>query len=155
MGLEKIIADNLIVLGIELPEPPLPGGSYVSVNVVNTVAYVAIQFPIVDNKFSFQGRLGKELTTADGYKAAEICALNVLGAINKYVGWNKVYQLNHFDACYRAVEDWDDAPKVINGASDMFLKVMGDAGKHSRSIMGVYSLPRNFAVGITATFTLN
>jgi enamine deaminase RidA (YjgF/YER057c/UK114 family) len=154
MSLEKIVNENLNAIGLTLPEPPKPGGNYVSVNVVNNIAYVAIQIPKVGDQFLYQGRLGKEFTTEDGYKAAELCAINVLAAINKYVGFDKVYRLNHFDGYFQASEDWDDSPTVINGASDLFIKVMGDAGIHSRAIFGVHRMPKNFVVGITATFTL-
>ncbi len=154
MSLEKIVNENLNAIGLTLHEPPKPGGNYVSVNMVGKIAYVAIQIPKVGDQFLYQGRLGNEFTTEDGYKAAELCAINVLAAINKYVGFDKVYKLNHFDGYYCATEDWDDSPKVINGASDLFIKVLGDAGIHSRAIFGVHRLPKNFAVGITATFTL-
>jgi enamine deaminase RidA (YjgF/YER057c/UK114 family) len=154
MSLQKIVSENLKVMGLILPEPPKPGGNYVSVNVVKSIAYVAIQIPKVGSQFLYQGRLGKEFTTEDGYKAAELCAINVLAAINKYVGFEKIYKLNHFDAYFQATEDWDDSPTVINGASDLFIKILGDAGSHSRAIFGVHSMPKNFAVGITATFTL-
>ncbi len=155
MELQEIIRNNLRLHGLALPEPPKPGGSYVSVNVVKGIAYVAIQMPKQGDNLSYLGRLGQEFTTAEGYKAAELCALNVLGAIQKYVGFERILALNHIDAYYQAVDGWDESPKVVNGASDLFLKVLGDAGIHSRAIFGVQSLPKNFVVGVTATFSLN
>jgi enamine deaminase RidA (YjgF/YER057c/UK114 family) len=155
MELQEIIRRNLLLHALELPDPPKPGGSYVSVNVVKGIAYVAIQVPKLGGDLAYHGRLGQEFTTAEGYMAAELCALNVLGAMQKYVGFERVLALNHIDVYYQAIDGWDESPKVVNGASDLFLKVLGDAGIHSRAIFGVQSLPKNFVVGLTATFTLN
>ncbi len=154
MNLQDTVTTNLQRLGITLPSPPLPGGNYVPVNIVKDIVYVAIQLPKAENGSMYTGRLGSDLDTADGYKVAELCALNVQAQVNQFVGFEKLLALNHFDAYYQAADGWDDSPLVINGASDLFLAALGDTGKHTRAIFGVHSLPRNFAVGITATFTL-
>jgi enamine deaminase RidA (YjgF/YER057c/UK114 family) len=154
MSLQDTVTENLQRLGLTLPAPPLPGGHYEPVNVVKDMVYVAIQLPKAEDGSMYTGRLGNELDTAAGYKAAELCALNILAQVQQHVGFEKLLALNHFDAYYQAADGWDDSPLVINGASDLFLAVLGDAGKHTRAIFGVHSLPRNFAVGITATFTL-
>ena len=148
------IIQKLNVLDLELPQVSTPGGSYVSVNVRGGIAYVAIQFPIVNGEYFYQGRLGAELTTENGYHAMQLCALNVLAQVHAKVGFDKIEGLNHFDAYYQSGDDWDDAPKVVNGASDLFVNTLGDAGIHTRAIFGVHKLPRNFSVGLTATFTL-
>ncbi len=154
MSLLNIVENNLEELNLSLPDAPKPGGNYVSVNMVKDIAYVAIQLPKMGEDFLYRGRLCKEFTTEEGYKAAELCALNVLSVIHTYVGFKKILALNHFDAYYQSTDEWDDGPALVNGASDLFTKVLGDAGKHSRAIFGVHKMPRNFAVGITATFTL-
>nr|WP_299167475.1 RidA family protein [uncultured Allomuricauda sp.] len=146
--------ENLSKLKLELPEASTPGGSYVSVNIRGNIAYVAIQFPIKNGDFFYQGRLGKELSTEEGYKAMEMCALNVLAQIDKKVGFEKVVGLNHMDVYFQAGENWDEAPKVVDGASDLFLKVLGEQGRHSRAIFGVQKLPFNFSVGLTTSFTI-
>lgn len=146
--------ENLSKLKLELPEASTPGGSYVSVNVRGNIAYVAIQFPIKNGDFFYQGRLGKELSTEDGYKAMEMCALNVLAQIREKVGFDKVVGLNHMDVYFQADENWDEAPKVVDGASDLCLKVLGEQGRHSRAIFGVQKLPFNFSVGLTTSFTI-
>lgn len=145
---------NLTVLGLELPNISTPGGNYVSVNVRGNIAYVAIQFPILNEKYLYQGRLGNEITTEQGCKAMELCALNVLAQIDKKVGFDKIIGLNHIDAYFQSGDDWDESPKVVNGASDLFVNILEEKGKHSRSIFGVEKLPRNFSVGLTASFTV-
>ena len=146
--------NNLKKLGLTLPNASTPGGSYVSVNIRGNIAYVAIQFPIDNETYLYQGRLGGELTTEDGYKAMELCALNVLAQINAKVGFENIVGLNHLDAYYQSAQNWDDAPIVVNGASDLFTKALGNKGTHSRAIFGVDKLPRNFSVGLTTTFTI-
>jgi len=144
----------LKTIGLELPNVSTPGGSYVSVNIRENIAYIAIQFPILNEEFKFQGRLGNEISTEDGYKAMQLCALNVLAQVNKKIGFDKVVGLNHIDAYFQSGKDWDESPKVVNGASDLFVKVLKEKGKHSRAIFGVEKLPRNFSVGLTASLTI-
>lgn len=150
---KSTIANKLKELGIQFNNLPKPGGSYVAVNVRGNIAYVAIQFAIKDDHFYYIGRLGKEVTTEDGYQAARMAAINVLGQIDKFVGLENV-GLNHADIYYRATEEWDEAPRVADGASDLFLSVLGDSGKHTRAIFGVDKLPRGFCMAITTSFTI-
>lgn len=145
---------NLEKLGFNLPNVTTPGGSYVSVNIRENIAYIAIQFPILNEEYLYQGRLGNEISTDEGYKAMELCALNVLAQIDKKIGFDNIIGLNHIDAYFQSGEDWDESPKVVNGASDLFLKVLESRGEHSRAIVGVHKLPKNFSVGLAATFTV-
>jgi len=141
--------------GIVLPEPPAPGGSYESVRVLGGVAYVAIQFPFADGKPAFEGRLGRELTAEQGREAARLCALNVLAQLDKYVGLRQVLGLNRIEAHLATVEGWDEFAEVLDGASDLFLQVLGpEVGRHARALYGVERLPMNLPVALTATFTL-
>lgn len=146
--------ERLNELGLELPEPSIPGGSYTSVNIRGTIAYLAIQFPIINNEYFYQGRLGDTITTKQGYEAMKLCALNVLAQIDHKIGFDTIEGINHIDAYFQASENWDDSPVIVNGASDLFIKVLEEKGTHSRAIFGVDKLPRNFSVGLTTSFTL-
>jgi len=148
------ISEKLSNLGITLGTPPKPGGSYVAVNVRQNTAFVAIQFPIQDDKFFFQGRLGEQVSTEQGYEAARMSAANVLKQINSHVGFERIVGLNHIDVYYQAGDNWDDGPKVANGASDLFLLALGERGQHTRAIMGVHKLPRSHSVAIVASFSV-
>ena len=139
---------------LDLDFTPLPGGNYVPVNVRSNIAYVAIQFPIAREGNRFLGRMGKELTTLDGYNAARQAAINILAQMKKFVGLKNIQGLNHIEIYYRCVQDWDEGPRVADGASDLFVNVLGPKGTHSRSLLGVDSLPRSFSVGVTASFTI-
>ncbi|WP_299215727.1 RidA family protein [uncultured Dokdonia sp.] len=146
--------ENLAKLKLELPQISTPGGNYVSVNIRENIAYIAIQFPIINETYLYQGRLGNQITTEQGYKAMELCALHVLAQIENKIGFDNIVGLNHIDAYFQSGENWDDSPIIVNGASDLFVKILEEKGKHSRAIFGVDKLPRNFSVGLTATFTL-
>ena len=146
--------ENLLKYKLELPEVSTPGGSYVSVNTRGNIAYIAIQFPIENGVQLFQGRLGNELSTEEGYKAMELCALNVLAQVNDKIGFDKIVGLNKIDVYFQSGENWDDSPIVADGASDLFVKILGEKGVHSRAIFGVEKLARNFSVGLTASFTV-
>ena len=84
----------------------------------------------------------------------ELCALNVLAQVDKKIGFDKIVGVNHIDAYFQSGSDWDDSPTVVNGASDLFVKVLEEKGTHSRAIFGVEKLPRNFSVGLTTSFTI-
>lgn len=145
---------NFGKLGVDLETIPKPGGSYVAVNVRENIAYVAIQFPIKQDQFYYIGRLGKEVTTEQGYKAGRLAATNVLAQVQKFVGLENIVGLNHADIYYQADDDWDEGPIVANGASDLFLEVLGKKGEHTRTILGVHKLPKNHSVALTTSFTI-
>jgi len=126
--------ENLAALELKLPEVSTPGGNYVSVNIRKNMAFIAIQFPIKNGEYLYQGRLGNEISTEQGYKAMELCALNVLAQVDMKIGFDKIIGLNHIDAYFQSGENWDDSPIVVNGASDLFVKVLEEKGKHSRAI---------------------
>ena len=142
-------------MGIELPKVSDPGGNYVSVNNRGNIAYVAIQFPIENDIYYYQGRLGEEISTIEGYKAMQLCGLNVLAQIDSEKGFDNIVGLNHIDGYFQSSENWDESPEVVNGASDLFVNILGNKGLHTRAIFGVDKLPRNFSVGLTSSFTIN
>lgn len=148
-------SEKLKNLGLELPIPTKPGGNYVSANIRNNIAFIAIQFPILNNQCLYQGKLGKELSTHDGYKALGICALNVLSQIATISSIDQLVGLNHLDIYFQAAAEWDEGPRLADGASDLFVQVLANKGRHSRAIFGVERLPRNFSVGLTATCTID
>lgn len=84
--------------GRGLPTPPSVGGAYDPVRVIGSIAHVAVQVPIVDGHLGMRVRFGRELTTTDGVRSAELCALNVLAQIDRAGGLDRVLGLNHFDA---------------------------------------------------------
>jgi enamine deaminase RidA (YjgF/YER057c/UK114 family) len=148
------LLEKLSELNLTLPEISTPGGSYQSVTIRGGIAYIAVQFPILNGEYLYQGRLGDTLTTEEGYAAMRLCALNVLSQLHHKIGFERIEGINCFDAYFQAGKNWDESPKVVNGASDLFVAVLGEKGQHSRTIFGVEKLPRNFSVGLTCSVTL-
>ncbi|MFN3529337.1 MAG: RidA family protein [Bacteroidia bacterium] len=148
------IRTKVAAMGLSWPELSVPGGAYASVNIRGKQGFVAIQFPILNGQFMHQGKIGLDLETADACSAMRLCALNVLAQLAHKPGFEQLLGLNHFDAWYRATDEWDDMPKVADAASELFVELLGEKGRHSRAIMGVAHLPREFAVGLCVTFSL-
>jgi enamine deaminase RidA (YjgF/YER057c/UK114 family) len=105
---------------------------------------------------AWTGRLGRELTTADGVAAAELAALNALAQVHHALGFERVAGLARFEAYLQTAPGWSDFPKVVDGASELFLAALGpDAGAHARALFGVERLPRDYALELVATFALD
>jgi enamine deaminase RidA (YjgF/YER057c/UK114 family) len=134
---------KLAELGLTLPTPPAAAGSYVPTVRTGNLLYCAGTISMLDGKITHLGQVGKEQTVESGKKSAEICALNTLANIKAAVGsLDKVARIVFVSGFVNAVDGFTDSPAVINGASDLFLKVFGEAGKHARAAVAVNGLPR-------------
>ena len=148
------INKRLIELGIVLPEPIAPVANYVPFVKTGNQIFISGQLPIENGEIKFVGKLGDNISIEDGQKAARICAINLLanlkiacdGDLDRVV---KCVKLGIF---VNAVADFTNHPIVANGASDLLVEVLGDAGKHARFAMGAGSLPRGVAVEVDAVF---
>lgn len=145
MTIEKRLED----LGITLPGSPAAAGNYVASVRSGNLLYLSGTICAMDGKLTHTGQLGAEHSIESGYEAAQVCALNALANIKAALGSldavARVVQLNGF---VNAVAGFSDSPAVINGASDLFVKVFGDLGRHSRAAVAVAGLPRNSTVEI-------
>lgn len=134
---------NLASLGLKLPPPPAAAGSYVPTVRTGNLLYCAGTICMVEGQMTHTGQVGKEQTIDNAKKAAEICALNTLANIKAAVGsLDKVSRIVFVSGFVNAVDGFADSPAVINGASDLFVKVFGEAGKHARAAVAVNGLPR-------------
>jgi enamine deaminase RidA (YjgF/YER057c/UK114 family) len=133
-------------LGIVLPELPTPGGNYVPAKTVGHMVYLA--GVISSNAHgAIAGTLGVDRSVEDGYAAARACALTHLAVLKRHLGsLDVVKSIVGVNGYVNAVAGFPDSPKVINGASDLFVEVFGDAGRHVRAAIGVSALPRNALV---------
>ncbi len=152
MSADKRLKENNIVL----PEAPAPVGSYVASKIVGKLLYISGQISMSSKGELIKGKLGKDLNTKDGYKAAERCALSILAQAKKILSGN----LDKIKSCIKIVgfvnstDDFIEQPKVINGASDMLVKILEDKGMHTRAAVSVNSLPLGVAVEIDAIFEI-
>lgn len=134
---------NLAALGLTLPNPPAAAGSYVPTVRTGNLLYCAGTICMVGGQMTHVGQVGKEQTVQTANKAAEVCALNTLANIKAAVGsLDKVARIVFVSGFVNAVDGFADSPAVINGASDLFLKVFGEAGKHARAAVAVNGLPK-------------
>jgi len=143
-------------LGITLPPAAAPVANYVGYTVSGNLVFVSGQLPFEDGKVAVQGRVGAGLAVEDGYRAGRLCALNLLAHLRAACGGslNKVSRVLRLGGFVCVAPDFVDAPKCVNGASDLMVEVFGDAGRHARFAVGVATLPANAAVEVDATFEI-
>ena len=139
-------------LGITLPDAPAPAANYVPWARSGNLVFVAGQLPMEGGKPQFLGKLGREVQTADGQKAARLCALNIVAQLRNALAGDldRVRRIVRVGGFVATVPDFTDHPQVVNGASDTLVQIFGDAGKHARAAVGVASLPRGVAVEVEA-----
>ena len=144
-------------LKIELPEAKAPVGSYVATKISGNLLYISGQISINANGELIKGKVGKDLTTEEGYKAAERCGLSIVAQVKKACDndLSKVKSCIKLTGFVNSTEDFIDQPKVINGASDLIALIFGDAGMHTRAAVSTNSLPLGVSVEVDAIFELN
>ncbi len=141
------VEEQLEALGLELPEAPPPAANYKRCVRAGSLAFFSGQLPWVDGKIGYAGHVGSDLTEEEGYEAAQICALNALAQIKAELG--SFYQLKtivRVEGHVNSAPGWTGHPQVLNGASDLFAKVLGDRAGHARTALGHNELPLNAAV---------
>ena len=141
--MSKII-DKITSLGYELPVVPAPIASYITATRSGNLVYTSGNLPVKDGKLVYSGKADVE----NGYKAAELCILNALSAVNDFVGLDNVKKIVKITGFVNSSEDFTEQSKVINGASDLLVKIFGEDGRHVRSAVGVAALPLGAAVEI-------
>ena len=146
---------KLAELGLTLPPPPAAAGSYVPTVRTGNLLYCAGTVSVLNGQITHSGQVGKEQTVQTANKSAEICALNTLANIKAAVGSLDQVARSVFVSGYvNAVDGFAESPAVINGASDLFVKIFGDAGKHARAAVAVNGLPRGSTTEIQVVVEL-
>jgi enamine deaminase RidA (YjgF/YER057c/UK114 family) len=139
---------RLAELGIELPGVAKPLASYVPAVRTGNLVYTAGQLPLRDGELVRNGKVGAEVTAEDAKDLARLCALNALAAVHALVGIDAVTRVVKVVGFVASAPGFTGQPGVINGASEMFGEVFGDAGAHARSAVGVSSLPLDASVEV-------
>ena len=143
-------------LGLILPKVASPIANYVPYKICEKMLYVSGQGPIKDGKLIYEGKVGDNLTIEDGIEAAKLCCSNILSIIkhacdDNWDFFNEIVKIGGFVNC---TSDFKEQPKIINGASNMLVEILGEKGRHSRFAVGTNSLPLNMAVEIEAVVSL-
>jgi enamine deaminase RidA (YjgF/YER057c/UK114 family) len=149
--IDKRLAD----LGIALPEPPPARANYLSYLVTGNLVFVSGQLSELGDE-KYKGKLGLDLSVDDGYKAARLCAINLLPHLKVACGGDldRVSKVVEVGGFVNSAPDFYDHPKVLNGASDFFFEVFGEVGRHTRFAVGVAAIPFNFAIEVKAHFEI-
>ncbi|MBI1650055.1 RidA family protein [Hyphomicrobium sulfonivorans] len=147
---DKIEA-RLATLGIVLPEAASPVANYVPTLLSGNLLYVSGQVSKAADGSIIRGCLGNNMAVAQGQEAARHCALNILAQARAALGrLDRIQQIVRLTGFVNSAPDFTDHPQVINGASDVMVEILGDAGRHTRAAVGVSSLPLGCAVEIDA-----
>ena len=145
------IEARLHELAITLPAPPSPGGNYVPARTIGNIVFLS---GVVSSNASgvITGTVGLDRTVEEGYAAAHACALTQLAVLRRHLGsLDAIKSIVSINGYVNAVAGFADSPEVINGASDLFVKIFDDAGRHVRSAIGVSTLPRKALVELQMT----
>jgi enamine deaminase RidA (YjgF/YER057c/UK114 family) len=150
------IDERLATLGITLPDAPTPAANYLPYLITGNQLLIAGQAAVVDGKHKFVGRLGAELSIADGKEAARLAAINVLAQVKAACNgdWNNLARCVRLCGYLNTTPEFADHPQVLDGASDFVVAVLGNAGKHVRSVLGASSLRSRTALVIDAVFEI-
>ena len=144
-----IVEEKIKSRGLFLPSIAIPLASYIPSVKSGSLVFTAGQLPIVDGKLVKEGKVGRDITTEDASKLAEICALNALAAITLVANLDQVERIVKVSGFVNCAPGFTEIPGVVNGASEFLIKVFGDAiGKHVRTSIGVAELPLNAPVEI-------
>lgn len=149
---DRRILDRITELGFELPPPPNAVASYLPVRVAGSLVFVAGQVAMADGAVMHPGRLGDDVSTDDAASSARRCALQALSALREALGsFEPLAGIAQVTVYVASTPDFTDHPAVANGASDLLVDVLGEAGRHARVAVGVQSLPLGTSVEVAVT----
>jgi enamine deaminase RidA (YjgF/YER057c/UK114 family) len=141
-------SERLTELGIELPDVVAPLAAYVPAVRTGNLVYTAGQLPIVAGELVATGKVGAEVTAEDAQALARTCGLNALAAVHALVGVDAIVRVVKVVGFVASAPGFGGQPGVVNGASELFGEIFGEAGAHARSAVGVSELPRNAPVEV-------
>jgi enamine deaminase RidA (YjgF/YER057c/UK114 family) len=146
------IDEKLEILGLILPAVPVPSASYLPFRINGNTLILSGVISIRDGAMTHVGQVGRDQTVEAGYAAARMCALNTLASIKSALGrLDRVREFLFVAGYVNSVSGFDQSPQVINGASDLFVELYGERGRHARAAVAVAGLPRNSTVEIQVT----
>ncbi len=150
------IEARLAELGIVLPKPAAPAANYVPWVISGTQVFVAGQVTIGAKGIEYVGKLGRDFTVEEGQAAARLCAINLLAQVASACGGDldRVTRCLRLGVFINCTDDFVEQPKVANGASDLMVAVLGDAGRHARAAVGSNALPLGVAVEVDGVFEI-
>ena len=151
-----IFEKNIKDLDLNIPDMATPVANYVPYKIFDKILYVSGQAPSKDGSLIYIGKVGEEITEEDGIKAAELCCINIIAALKSAINsdWEKLDGFIKLGGFVNCEANFINHPQIINGASDLLVKIFGEQGKHTRFAVGSNSLPMNISVEIDAVIKL-
>jgi enamine deaminase RidA (YjgF/YER057c/UK114 family) len=147
---------RLASLGLTLPGAPSPAANYVPYVIAGGLVFISGQAPVRDGQYAYTGRVGSEVTVEAAQAAARLCGLNILAHVKAAAGgdWSRVKRCVRICGYVNSAPGFFEQPKVLDGCSDLMVQALGEAGRHSRSALGVAALRGNVPVAVDAIFEL-
>ncbi len=145
---------KLVELGLSLPVAAKPVAAYVPAIRTGNLVFTAGQLPLVDGAIPLTGKVGEKVSVEEAKKLAQVCALNALAAVETVADINKIVRIVRVVGYVNGIAGFISQPAVVNGASELFLHIWGEAGKHARSAIGVAELPLDAPVEVELTVEL-
>ena len=151
-----IFEKNIKDLDLNIPDMATPVANYVPYKIFDKILYVSGQAPSKDGSLIYTGKVGEEITEEDGIKAAELCCINIIAALKSAINsdWEKLDGFIKLGGFVNSNTNFTNHPQIINGASNLLVKIFGEKGKHARFAVGSNSLPMNISVEIEAIIKL-
>ena len=148
---------NIKDLDLTIPDIAIPIANYVPYKLFNNNLYISGQAPSKDGNIIFKGKVGVDISEEEGIKAAELCCINIIAALKNAINgdWERLEGFVKLGGFVNCKADFANHPKIINGASDLLVKIFGERGKHTRFAVGSNSLPVNISVEIDALIKLH
>ena len=151
-----IFEKNIKDLDLNIPDMAIPLANYVPYKIFDKILYVSGQAPIKEGSMIYKGKVGEVITEEEGIKAAELCCINIIAALKSAINsdWEQLDGFIKLGGFVNCNDNFTNHPQIINGASNLLVKIFGEQGKHTRFAVGTNSLPMDIAVEIDAVIKL-
>ena len=151
-----IFEKNIKDLDLNIPDMAIPLANYVPYKIFDKILYISGQAPIKEGSMIYKGKVGEDITEEEGIKAAELCCINIIAALKSAINsdWEQLDGFIKLGGFVNCNDNFTNHPQIINGASNLLVKIFGEQGKHTRFAVGTNSLPMDIAVEIDAVIKL-
>ena len=152
-----IFEKNIKDLDLIIPNIAVPMANYVPYKICDKILHISGQTPIKEGSFIYKGKVGEDITEEEGIKAAELCCINIIAALKSAINndWDQLDEFIKLSGFVNCNDNFTNHPQIINGASNLLVKIFGEKGKHTRYAVGSNSLPMNVSVEIDAVIRLH
>ena len=151
-----VFEKNIKDLGLEIPEPPSAVANYVPYKIADNLVFISGQAPSKNGQIIYSGKVGDKISDKEAILAAELCCLNIISILKQSIAgdWDKFDNFVKLGGFVNSTSEYKNHPKIINGASDLLVRIFAEQGRHTRFAVGSNSLPLGIAVEVDAIIQL-